>query len=103
MTQASKEPGDLGVLGLYKGTPVSYESPLPRIAVPTPGIPGVGSAVRRTGGRAGGRAPGRTGGHRDGGSTAGATAGATARPTNRRPERRFKRRSHQGGVMDFFY
>ena len=29
MTQASKEPGDLGVLGLYRGTPISYEFPLP--------------------------------------------------------------------------
>ena len=28
MTQASKEPGDLGVLGLYRGTPISYEFPL---------------------------------------------------------------------------
>ena len=30
MTQASKEPGDLGVLGLYRGTPISYEFPLTR-------------------------------------------------------------------------
>ena len=34
MTQASKEPGDLGVFGLYRGTPVSYEFPL---ALPTDG------------------------------------------------------------------
>ena len=34
MTQASKEPGDLGVLGLYRGTPISYEFPLPSGDVP---------------------------------------------------------------------
>ena len=28
VTQASKEPGDLGVLGLYRCTPISYEFPL---------------------------------------------------------------------------
>ena len=32
MTQASKEPGDLGVLGLYRGTPISYEFPLMAVA-----------------------------------------------------------------------
>ena len=26
VTQASKEPGDLGVLGLYRGTPISYDN-----------------------------------------------------------------------------
>ena len=33
MTQASKEPGDLGVLGLYRGTPISYEFPLIKVKV----------------------------------------------------------------------
>ena len=40
MTQASKEPGDLGVLGLYRGTPISYEFPLPVVGLGLVNQPG---------------------------------------------------------------